>query len=156
MKTKIMKIAGIYLTLVMLVAALGVFTVTASAADDVTVTIDTGASVTLKDADRDSYYDISNADELYAYAAIMNSKNYISAEITANVTVNEALMDKLVIAEDGSATPVDGANIRPWTPINSTTNDIDVDFEGNGYEISGLYCNSEDEGVGLFGVFQRK
>lgn len=154
MKTKIMKIAGIYLTLVMLVAALGVFTVTASAADDVTVTIDTGASVTLKDADRDSYYDIGNANELYAYAAIMNSKNYISAELTANVTVNEALMDKLVIAEDGSATPVEGENIRPWTPINSTTNDIDVDFEGNGYEISGLYCNSEVEGVGLFGVFQ--
>ena len=149
-----MKIAGVCLTLVMLAVAIGMFAITVSAADDITVTIDTGASVTLKDADHDGYYDIGNADELYAYAVIMNSKNYISAELTANVTVNEGLIDKLVIAEDGSATPVEGTNIRLWTPINSTTNEIDVDFEGNGYEISGLYCNSEAEGVGLFGVFQ--
>ena len=36
----------------------------ARAAENITVTIDTGASVTLKDTDGDNYYEVGTADEL--------------------------------------------------------------------------------------------
>mgnify|MGYP003559178149 FL=1 len=61
-----MRITGLLLTMVMLVALLGAFSLTASAAaaEDISVTIDTGASITLKDTDGDGAYEIGNADEL--------------------------------------------------------------------------------------------
>ena len=50
-----MRITGLLLTMVMLVALLGAFSLTAraAAAEDISVTIDTGASITLKDTDGD-------------------------------------------------------------------------------------------------------
>ena len=43
-----------------------------AAAEDLTVTIHTGAEVTLKDTDGDGFYDIGTADELYAFAEAVN------------------------------------------------------------------------------------
>ena len=72
-----LKLTGLLLTVVMIVSLLGAFSLTASAAaaDDLTVTIDTGASVTLKDTDGDGYYEIENADGLYAFSAAVNGGN---------------------------------------------------------------------------------
>ena len=60
-----------------------------SPAEEITVTIDTGESVTLNDNDNDGYYDIGTADELYAFAAAINAGNTnINVELTANINLN--------------------------------------------------------------------
>ena len=61
--------------------AFGAVSASAAEASDLTVTIDTGASVTLKDADGDGYYDIGTADELYAFAAAVGG--FVSGLIVA-------------------------------------------------------------------------
>ena len=66
------KILSIALCLALVMSYVPMVSITASAtAADITVNIDTGASVTLRDADGDDYYDIGTADELYAFAAEM-------------------------------------------------------------------------------------
>ncbi|MBQ8237468.1 MAG: hypothetical protein IJZ39_04915 [Oscillospiraceae bacterium] len=112
--------------------------------DDITVTIDTGASVTLRDADRDDYYEISTADELYAFAAAVNGgDNAINGELTANIVVNEGTMT----AETTGA--------RAWTPIGNDTYAYLGTFDGGGHTISGLYFNdSTAYYVGLFGCLE--
>ncbi len=108
----------------------------------------------------DDVYEISNAGQLYWFAQQVNSGNTnINGKLTANIVVNENLMSKITInEEDGSATINDGATIRSWTPIGSydyTTWVDDLayrgDFDGCGFEISGLYCVSELCNVGFFG-----
>ena len=71
------------------VCAFGTLKVDAAAAADITVTIDTGASVTLRDTDADGSYEIGTADELYAFAAAINSrKDGVNGELTAHIVVN--------------------------------------------------------------------
>jgi len=132
--------------------ALAAVSVGAEAAADLTVTIDTGASVTLKDADGDGFYDIGTADELYAFEAAVNSGNpAINGELTANIVLNEN-----VLKEDGTLNG-DGSNFRVWTPIgyhvsNADNADYAGTFDGAGFTVSGLYCNdSAADYVGLFG-----
>lgn len=116
-------------------------TASAAAAADLTVTINTGASVTLKDADGDGYYDIGTADELYAFAAAVNGGNTaINGELTTNIVVNEGTM---------SAETTDA---RPWTPIGGFDRKYTGTFNGADYTISGLYFNDGTaDYVGLFG-----
>ena len=149
-----LKIMGLLLALVMMVSLLGLFSLTASAeaAADLTVTIDTGASVILKDADGDGYYDIGTADALYAFAAAVNGGNTaINGELTANIVVN-----KNVLTADGKLNG-DGSNFRAWTPIGDGRNSYYAGiFNGNGYTISGLYLNNNEVSyVGLFGEVVR-
>ena len=65
-------IRGLLFTLVILMGTLGRVPLTANAEADLDVQITradgTSASVTLKDADGDGYYEIGTADELYAFA----------------------------------------------------------------------------------------
>ncbi len=128
------------------------FSLKASAAVDLTFTIDTGASVTLKDADGDGYYDIGTADELYAFSVAVNSGNKsINGELTANVVINQN-----VLTADGELNG-NGSNFRPWTQIGYYSSASDYvpyagSFNGNGYTISGLYFNNNEiSTVGLFG-----
>ncbi len=128
-------------------------TITASAAYDITVTIDTGASVTLKDADGDGYYDIGTADELYAFATAVNGgRTSINGELTADITINEN-----VLTADGELNG-DGSNFRVWTPIGYYNSSDDESrysgtFHGNDKTISGLYFNNSNVTlVGLFGT----
>ena len=116
------------------------------AAEPITVTIDTGASITLIDADGDEHYDIGTADELYAFAAAVNggNKSSIYGELTADIIVNHNVLDA-----EGS---LNGIPSRPWTPIGSGSYKFNGNFEGNNHTISGLYCNAPDSTyVGLFG-----
>ena len=150
-----LKIMGLLLTFVILIATLGMFSLTASAAaDDITLTIDTGESVTLKDIDGNGYYEIGTADELYAFAAAVNGgNNAINGELTDNIVVNEN-----VLTEDGELSG-NGDSFRIWTPIGyqasyeESVTYIGM-FEGNGKTVSGLYFNdAEVSYVGLFGYF---
>ncbi len=110
-------------------------------------TIDTGAEVTLSDADGDGYYDINTADELYAFAELVNGGNLgLNAELTADIVVNEGTMS------------ADTEGAREWTPIGYYDSENYVYygysgiFDGKDHTVSGLYFNnSEAECVGLFG-----
>jgi len=57
------RILGIVLTVALVVGLMPGMVLTVQAADTITVTIDTGASVTLSDTDGDDYYEIGTADE---------------------------------------------------------------------------------------------
>ncbi len=125
------------------------FVMTASAADTQTVTIDTGKDVTLSDNDSNGYYEISTADELYAFMELVNAENdSANAELTADIVVNQSL----------EGTP------REWFPIGYEYDpDRDGDeiqeyvyykgtFDGKNHTISGLYFNDTNQSnVGLFG-----
>ncbi|MBE6737849.1 MAG: hypothetical protein E7566_04255, partial [Ruminococcaceae bacterium] len=110
--------------------------------DPLTVTIDTGASVTLYDNDDDGYYDIGTADDLYAFSALVFSgKTTINGELTANIIVNEGKMTE------------ESTDARAWLGIGrSGSNIYNGDFEGNNFSISGLYHNDTSSSFkGLFG-----
>ena len=131
-------------------AMMGVSTETWAQAESLTVTIDTGESVTLIDADGDNLYDIGTADELYAFEAAVNNGNpNIGGELTTNIVVN-----KNVLNADGSLNNIPS---RSWTPIgwmpsgNVTT--FSGCFDGHSYTISGIYCNKdENDYIGFFGI----
>ena len=106
-----------------------------SAANNLKTKIDTGASVTLKDSDNNGFYDINNADELYAFAAIVNGGNDINVELKNDISVDPS---------------------RGWTPIGPSIADAySGTFEGNGKKISGINITlnlHQNEGppVGIF------
>ena len=117
--------------------------VSAAGGTDLTVTIDTGASVTLKDTDGDGYYEIGTADELYAFAAAVKDAGdrAVNGELTADITVNEAVLT------EGGTLNGDGSGFRVWKPIEYKNGS----FDGNHKAISGLYLdNGEKDRMGLF------
>ncbi len=135
-------IVAVILTALLL---MGVMPIAAFATSNITVTIDTYVSVTLKDTNGNGYYEIGTADELYAFAAAVNEGYYaICGELTDDIVINENVLN-----EDGT---VNGTPSRIWTPIGNDTNAYTGTFDGNGYSVSGLYYN-DDNGycVGLFG-----
>ncbi|MBE6738272.1 MAG: hypothetical protein E7566_06445 [Ruminococcaceae bacterium] len=140
------KIVGVLLLLLLVVSNLSVSVMAQEGekAENLTVTIDTGVSVTLKDNDKDSYYDIGSADELYAFASAVNGGELtINGELTENIVVNEGIMTR------------DTIDARVWTPIGAVgckALDYTGNFEGNGKTVSGLYYdNLFVDYVGLFG-----
>ena len=150
-KTLGKRIISIVLTLLIVLSLvpMSVFSTFAAETNNLSVTIDTGETVTLYDFDGDGAYDIGTADELYAFAAIVNGGNKtINAELTASIVINNN-----VLAEDGTLN--ENENYRVWAPIGSITSSYEGVFEGNGNTISGLYFNdpisNEFYGVGLFG-----
>ena len=93
--------------------------------------------LTLQDADGDCYYEISTADELYAFAAAVNSGNTtINAILTTDIVVNENVLNADGTLNDGT--------FRTWTPIGSSANPYTGTFDGNGKTISGLYYNNAE------------
>ena len=100
-------------------------------------------------------YEISNAGQLYWFADKVNNDNetYGSANavLTGDITVNEG-----VLTADGQLAE-DTSKFRAWTPIGtkydntSTVVPYNGVFDGQGYTISGLYCNKNVMYGGLFG-----
>ena len=102
----------------------------------------------------DGCYVITDASELYGFAAIVNGtdgftkKNSSCANLGNDIVVNEN-----VLKPDGSVNEKDSADFMRWTPMN----DFSGTFDGMGHTISGLYYNVENgmdlerTGVGLFG-----
>lgn len=99
-----------------------------SSSDDTTITVQ--SKPILND---EGVYELCTADDLFWFAEEVNS---------GNTLINAALKNNIDL------------NNREWTPIGNYENPYRGKFNGNGYTISGLYCNvtSVDEAVaGLFG-----
>ena len=97
-------------------------------------------------------WQISNVDELYWYAKLINGElegttNYSkNAVLTADITVNTGVLNP-----DGTLNESGKDSLVKWTPIGKEQKDTNtVTFNGNGHTISGLYCDSGYL-VGLFG-----
>ncbi len=143
---------SIILTVMLVLSCIPMSAISVSAATDLTTIIDTGAKVRLTDTNNDGYYEIDNADDLYAFSAIVNGGNTsINAILTDDITVNSGTMT------------ANSTGVRAWTPIGKSfyydeEDDEEYDlsfagvFDGNNKTISGLFFkNSNAEYVGLFG-----
>ncbi|MBQ9115413.1 MAG: hypothetical protein IJY04_00145, partial [Clostridia bacterium] len=135
-----LKIVGLLLTAVIAVILLGILSLPASAATaaDITVTIDTGASVTLRDKDADGFYELSTEQDLIAFRTAVNGgRNTINVELMNNVDVS--------------------ANSN-WTPIGTISTPYSGYFDGKGYKVSGIavsgtYGPQQEKGEGNIGFF---
>ena len=109
-------------------------------------------------------YQITNAEELYWFAGLVNGDKSIignsikqntgaCAVLIENITINENVLD-----ENGSLNG-NGSGLEQWTPIGSYgirgEEAYIGTFDGNGYTISGLYVDSDAQYVGLFGCVGR-
>lgn len=126
------------------------FDITAKAADNITVTIASGESVTLKDTDADDYYEIGNANELYAFVAIVNGgNNTINAELTADIDLNPGYtFNANGTVTYNNQTVTEG--FTSWTPVGSANNSYAGTFDGADLTISGLYYNGTDVYSAMF------
>ena len=106
------------------------------------------------------YYEISNAGQLYWFAGLVNGtldgvkqNTLANAILTANITVNENLLDSLQY--DAKNNVSNGSDFISWTPIadcmgNNITG-YSGTFDGNNKTVSGLYFNGNSTRIGLFG-----
>ena len=125
-KIRIASLTLVLLTMILIaVIGLGGYSQKASAAEDITVTIDNGTSFTLQDSDGDGYYEINTADGLYAFVAAVNSgKTAINVKLNGSFAVNT------------SEQMSQSSGQREWA---LTTKNYTGIFDGNGNTISGLY-----------------
>ena len=112
------------------------------------------------DGTKDTVYEISNAGQLYWFAGLVNGtldgveqNTLANAILTANITVNENLLDSLQYDTEGNVS--NGSDFISWTPIadwmvNRTTQ-YSGTFDGNNKTVSGLYFNGDSTCIGLFG-----
>ena len=115
------------------------------------------------DGTKDTVYEISNAGQLYWFADKVNNDNatYGSANavLTADIVVNENLLDSLDYDADGKVT--NGESFIGWACIgwagwvgkDSVSNQYNGTFDGQNHTVSGLYFNDAGKyNFGLFGV----
>lgn len=102
--------------------------------------------------DENGCYAISNASELYGFAAIVNGadgfeqESNVCGKLTNDIVVNEN-----VLTEQGTLNVADTADFVKWIPIMR----LRGLFDGQGHTISGLYFNDDDEAadcIALFGL----
>ena len=99
-------------------------------------------------------YEISTKEQLYWFANAVNTSEYeldYNAVLMKDITVNTGVLDSNGNLKGGSYTE--------WTPIgkyysNSEKWEYSGRFDGQGHTISGLYCNSNANYVGLFGLVE--
>ena len=107
--------------------------------------------------DENGVYLISNANELYGFAEIVNNlkdkdkwKPRANAVLTADITVNEG-----VLKPDGTLNTEKKNTFKQWAPIGYNVSSNDVwyggTFDGQNHTISGLYCDTDQFCAGLFG-----
>ena len=106
---------------------------------------------TVGDGTEESPYQISTAAELYWFAAQVNDdgKTDIDAVLTADITINENVLNKDGELNSGSFTqwtPICGKEIGKFVYTKYTGT-----FDGGGHSISGLYYNGDGDYAGLFG-----
>ena len=109
---------------------------------------------------KDEVYEISNAGQLYWFAGLVNGtlsgvtqNTSANAILTANITVNENLLDSLQYDTEGNVS--NGSDFITWTPIadwmGNRTTQYSGTFDGNNKTVSGLYFNGDSTCIGLFG-----
>ena len=112
------------------------------------------------DGTKDTVYEISNAGQLYWFAGLVNGtldgveqNTLANAVLTANITVNENLLDSLQYDTEGNVS--NGSDFISWTPIADCMEDhitlYSGTFDGNNKTVSGLYFNDNSTRIGLFG-----
>ena len=112
------------------------------------------------DGTKDTVYEISNAGQLYWFAGLVNGtldgveqNTLANAILTANITVNENLLDPLQYDTEGNVS--NGSDFISWTPIadwmGNRTTQYSGTFDGNNKTVSGLYFNGDSTCIGLFG-----
>ncbi|WP_276693094.1 GLUG motif-containing protein, partial [Ruminococcus callidus] len=112
------------------------------------------------DGTKETVYEISNAGQLYWFAGLVNGtldgveqNTLANAILTANITVNENLLDSLQYDEEGNVS--NGSDFITWTPIADCMEDhitlYSGTFDGNNKTVSGLYFNGNSTRIGLFG-----
>lgn len=112
------------------------------------------------DGTKDIVYEISNAGQLYWFAGLVNGtldgveqNTLANAILTANITVNENLLDSLQYDTEGNVS--NGSDFITWTPIadwmGNRTTQYSGTFDGNNKTVSGLYFNGDSTCIGLFG-----
>ena len=93
--------------------------------------------------DGETYYQIGNADDLYAFAELVNGgSNKANGLLTADIVVNEN-----VLKEDGT---LNGTPSRGWNPIGNNYSKYSGTFDGDGHTVSGLYKSGTTNYVGMF------
>ena len=112
------------------------------------------------DGEKETVYEISNAGQLYWFAGLVNGtldgvkqNKLANAVLTANITVNENLLDSLQYDTEGNVSS--GSDFITWTPIADCMEDhitlYSGTFDGNNKTVSGLYFNDNSTRIGLFG-----
>lgn len=112
------------------------------------------------DSMKETVYEISNAGQLYWFAGLVNGtldgieqNTLANAILTANITVNENLLDSLQYDTEGNVS--NGSDFISWTPIADCMEDhitlYSGTFDGNNKTVSGLYFNDNSTRIGLFG-----
>ena len=112
------------------------------------------------DSMKENVYEISNAGQLYWFAGLVNGtldgvkqNKLANAVLTANITVNENLLDSLQYDAEGNVS--NGSDFISWTPIADCMEDhitqYSGTFDGNNKTVSGLYFNGDSTCIGLFG-----
>lgn len=112
------------------------------------------------DGMKETVYEISNAGQLYWFAGLVNGtldgveqNTLANAILTANITVNENLLDSLQYDTEGNVS--NGSDFITWTPIadwmGNRTTQYSGTFDGNNKTVSGLYFNGDSTCIGLFG-----
>ena len=112
------------------------------------------------DGEKETVYEISNAGQLYWFAGLVNGtldgveqNTLANAILTANITVNENLLDSLQYDAEGNVS--NGSDFISWTPIadwmGNRTTQYSGTFDGNNKTVSGLYFNGDSTCIGLFG-----
>ncbi|OWV05263.1 hypothetical protein B7992_15555, partial [Fibrobacter sp. UWH1] len=98
-------------------------------------------------------YEISNVEQLYGFAALVNGTVSVPADmpsgvsicgrLTKNIYVNGSatnpLQSQLVKDADGNVT--NGTSFRTWTLIGNRSKQYTGTFDGQGFAIKGLYFN---------------
>lgn len=112
------------------------------------------------DNSKDDVYEIGNAGQLFWFAGLVNGtldgvkqNKLANAVLTANITVNENLLDSLQYDAEGNVS--NGSDFISWTPIadwmGNRTTQYSGTFDGNNKTVSGLYFNGDSTCIGLFG-----
>ena len=96
----------------------------------------------------DDYYQISNAGELYWFAALVNGtlENVEKNNAANAVLVNDITINRLEFVESEAGVSVTNSRFS-WSPIKNFIGT----FDGNGHYIKGLYINTNSDYQGLFG-----
>ena len=112
------------------------------------------------DSMKENVYEISNVGQLYWFAGLVNGtldgveqNKLANAILTANITVNENLLDSLQYDTEGNVS--NGSDFITWTPIadwmGNRTTQYSGTSDGNNKTVSGLYFNGDSTCIGLFG-----
>ncbi|MBR3706917.1 MAG: hypothetical protein IKM19_08085 [Firmicutes bacterium] len=109
--------------------------------------------------ERGKTYTVSNAEELYNFASIVNDSGQTFEGATVNL-IADVMINKGVFTTVSEGTkysfeyiPAETeAQIESWIPVGNSRTPFQGTFDGNGHVISGFYCSGSYAESGFFGI----